>query len=561
MHQRTSSKGLLPISTTNLPPSMYSPYSPNPHSPQSSSVSLLGPQAVTRRDGPGFQATHMQAPQPGAAGAMPLGNSYSNSEMESFSSKYSLAPDPARWGARVDYGHPEADDDLHNPDPKRDCGHDSGGTFCTARGVANLGCLAILLVGLIGLFAGYPMLAHFLDKPMSNLGGYNLGGINATGQVPELPGNYGLIDRDTPPEAYTHTSFEDGSEWDLVFSDEFNTDGRSFYPGDDPYWEAVDIHYWGTNNLEWYAPDMVTTSGGYLNLTLNKIPWRGLEYKGGLITSWNKFCFTGGYLVANVSLPGRSDVYGLWPAVWTMGNLGRAGYGASVDGMWPCTLPNQTRPDGTPLNATINGDPGKEGVLSYLPGQRLSACTCAGESHPGPKRPDGTFVGRSAPEIDIIEAQVDSGSRIGHVSMSGQWAPYNYGYEWFNTSDNFITHQPGLKLNTYHGGAYQQTTSVLVDTNQRCYVESGGCFSVYGFEYKRGNDGYITWIGPRPVPMEPMYMIVNLGISPNFGAIDFDNLVWPTTMLVDWIRVYQPKDAHNIGCDPPDYPTADYINT
>ena len=30
----------------------------------------------------------------------------------------------------------------------------------------------------------------------------------------------------------------------LVFSDEFNEDGRSFYPGDDPYWEAEDLHYW-----------------------------------------------------------------------------------------------------------------------------------------------------------------------------------------------------------------------------------------------------------------------------------------------------------------------------
>lgn len=30
----------------------------------------------------------------------------------------------------------------------------------------------------------------------------------------------------------------------LVFSDEFNVDGRTFYPGDDPYWEAVDLHYW-----------------------------------------------------------------------------------------------------------------------------------------------------------------------------------------------------------------------------------------------------------------------------------------------------------------------------
>lgn len=40
------------------------------------------------------------------------------------------------------------------------------------------------------------------------------------------------------------TSFADGSEWQLVFSDEFNTDNRTFWPGDDPYWEAVDLHYW-----------------------------------------------------------------------------------------------------------------------------------------------------------------------------------------------------------------------------------------------------------------------------------------------------------------------------
>lgn len=40
---------------------------------------------------------------------------------------------------------------------------------------------------------------------------------------------------------------------ELVFSDEFNVDGRSFYPGDDPYWEAADLHYWGTVNLEWWV--------------------------------------------------------------------------------------------------------------------------------------------------------------------------------------------------------------------------------------------------------------------------------------------------------------------
>jgi len=31
-------------------------------------------------------------------------------------------------------------------------------------------------------------------------------------------------------------------------------------------------------------------------------------------------------------------------------------------------------------------------------------------------------------------------------------------------------------------------------------------------------------------------------------------------MKIDYIRVYQPKDARNVGCNPPDFPTADYIN-
>lgn len=41
------------------------------------------------------------------------------------------------------------------------------------------------------------------------------------------------------------------------------------------------------------------------------------------MSSWNKFCFTGGLIEASVQLPGVSDVLGLWPAVWTMGNLGK----------------------------------------------------------------------------------------------------------------------------------------------------------------------------------------------------------------------------------------------
>ena len=69
------------------------------------------------------------------------------------------------------------------------------------------------------------------------------------------------------------------------------------------------------------------------------------------------------------------------------------------------TVANQTL-NGLPLAATENGDPSNGDALSYLPGQRLSRCTCPGESHPGPMHADGTYVGRAAPEIDIFEAQV-----------------------------------------------------------------------------------------------------------------------------------------------------------
>ncbi|KAF8555182.1 glycoside hydrolase family 16 protein [Imleria badia] len=515
--------------------------------------------------------------------------------LNTLSDKFSLNPNPADWGASaLKIGTPEPDDYLHNPDPKRDLKSDQGGTICTARGIVNLGCLFILATGCIALFIGFPVASHLLSHKPTTQGGFNLGGINATGQLPVILGNRGLIDVDTPKDAYTKQSYMSGDALELVFSDEFNTEGRSFYAGDDPYWEAPSLHYWGTNDLEWYDPMAVTTKNGALAITLSKqdpATNHNLSYQSGMIQSWNKFCFTGGLIETSVILPGSNNVHGLWPAVWTMGNLGRAGFGASLEGLWPysydsCdvgTLSNQTYPgQKTPLAATENGDPLYGGVLSFLPGQRLSACTCPGESHPGPVHQNGSYVGRSAPEIDIFEATVDSG--VGKVSQSAQWAPFDAAYAWFNTTDNYAIYDPNnTVLNPYVGGAYQQTTSGLTVTNQDCYELDKACSSVYGFEYVPGFDNaYITWIsddkrvwtvtagglGPdplteisaRPIPQEPMYIIANLGFSVSFGGIDFANIQLPATMLIDYIRVYQPANAKNIGCDPPGFPTAAYID-
>ena len=69
-----------------------------------------------------------------------------------------------------------------------------------------------------------------------------------------------------------------------------------------------------------------------MRITLSDKPTHDLDYKGGMMSTWNKFCFTGGLIEVATILPGANNVVGLWPAVWTMGNLGRAGFGASLEG-------------------------------------------------------------------------------------------------------------------------------------------------------------------------------------------------------------------------------------
>ena len=53
---------------------------------------------------------------------------------------------------------------------------------------------------------------------------------------------------------------------------------------------------------------MLTTKDGYLYITLTNASEHGMNYTGGMMSSWNKFCFTGGLLEASVSLPGPNDV-------------------------------------------------------------------------------------------------------------------------------------------------------------------------------------------------------------------------------------------------------------
>lgn len=218
-----------------------------------------------------------------------------------------------------------------------------------------------------------------------------------------------------------------------------------------------------------------------------------------MVTTWNKWCFTTGYIEVSVSLPGNAQTPGFWPAAWTMGNLGRAGYGATTEGMWPYTydscdlgtFPNQTDASGNPQVDATGGSDG--GPLSFLPGQRLSHCTCPGSDHPGPS----VNTGRGVPEIDIFEAQIDTSARQGQVSQSYQVAPYNYQYNFNNASPATTIYDDSVTtFNNYKGGVYQQALSAVTFTDSDNYGGNG--FGQYGFEWwsdpKHRDQGYITWL-------------------------------------------------------------------
>lgn len=189
---------------------------------------------------------------------------------------------------------------------------------------------------------------------------------------------------------------------------------------------------------------------------------------------------------------------------------GRAGYGATTEGLWPYTydscdvgtFPNQMDKTGAPAAAA---------KLSALPGQRLSSCTCPGSDHPGPS----VTKGRGAPEIDIFETQgasaqfsssqvppsdgwypVDVNLFRGEVSQSLQTAPYNAGYNSVNTTPAVtIFDKETTKLNTYKGGPYQQAVSAVTYIDSQNYDNMG--YATYGFEWwsdpRNRDDGYVTW--------------------------------------------------------------------
>jgi len=371
------------------------------------------------------------------------------------------------------------------------------------RSISNLGVLIFLVVFLLCLFIALPVILYvkssshtlFLEETSSSTINTPQGDLHVSS----------LIDPDTPHSAKTRVGF-DGKTYDLVFSDEFNLDDRTFYPGDDPYWEAADLWYLQTGDQEWYDPRQVYTANGSLHVRIENVPSNGMSYRSGMLQSWNKFCFTSGYIEVALTLPGPNEetrgYVGPWPyflfcpSYPLPSGLGSGRWAISPDQdmaqrQTACgltreyfstlrlnslmlkrffrydscdvgTFPNQTNPDGLGPAAALHSNASQAKYnyeLSYLSGQKISCAISAFPvvfyltsflysacTCPGEDHPGpSNNKGRGAPEIDVLEAEHNKQGTGGVISQSAQFAPFSHDYVFANdTTDKWEVFNAGI---------------------------------------------------------------------------------------------------------------------
>jgi beta-glucanase (GH16 family) len=113
-----------------------------------------------------------------------------------------------------------------------------------------------------------------------------------------------------------------GYDWTPLFRDDF--DGSSL---DAAAWNTC---YYGTpagegctnegnHELEWYVPEQVIVSDGWLHLRAEPRSVNGFDYVSGMVSSHQKTAFQYGYVEMRARIPAGQ---GLWPAFWMMPDSG-----------------------------------------------------------------------------------------------------------------------------------------------------------------------------------------------------------------------------------------------
>ena len=439
------------------------------------------------------------------------------------------------------------------------------------------------------------------------------------------------VDKDTPQRH--HCKVVDGEELQLVFSDEFQTAHAGPTGIDLDKWsptEAIDTDTYGDTYL---SPRLVSVANGSLNLSAADQGHASAGYTGAQVTSWNKFCYTGGYLEVRYKMPGRPrEGLGIWPAIWTLGNLARDNFPSSVDNVWPFSYDRCKCP-------------GPE--AKYGQQQRISACA----DHPA-RYGLNKYQGRGAPEIDLLETTMCTRQMTEHLRrtlgavwndtclisslqltprLPSSWRPMVYTLPYaarrsglralraqacaqltkasgrsYRSEDHpwyseWVAYQPNVTVqNTAFYGMHDfDTLGAITLLNDSAYTT----FSTVGFSAKLApecgshfvnrrrvgertakqgaacrNGSLLTWwkddvwltrvrggafgaFGDTPerlVPLEPMYILLELKVSPQRWGVPRPD-IWPLHFLVDYVRLYQADGALALGCDTPDFPSKRWI--
>lgn len=401
----------------------------------------------------------------------------------------------------------------------------------------------------------------------------------------------GWVDPDSKQKDFQRKSHVDGRTYDLVFSDEFNVEDRTFHDGEDPRWTAMNKDDYTNFALHYYNHDLARTSKGMLNISTIvkdisfKIePIEGSRssshmtknYQSAMIQGWNKFCFTGGIVEISAQLPGLWNVGGLWPAMWLLGNLARATYVGSSNNIWPWSFDECSK--------------------KLIHQQEISKCRSVNYYGMKPNQ------GRGAPEIDILESMSGDEQLISttvhrpYFSTSLQVAP---GLDSFRPDvatrpppgmwyEDGITYAEGNEtdLNVFFYGMHLEGStpekSYLADAlsaNTNLYETHFTELHKYRLEWIPGPAGYLKWYlddkflysieakafnkTGAEIPEEPMYLLFNTAVSSTWGfpvpcpegcpcdcfdprKIECECAIppnmkanFPAFFLIDYVRVYQ----------------------
>lgn len=433
---------------------------------------------------------------------------------------------------------------------------------------------------------------------------------------------------ESPTSAPTYVPTTPPKTFELIMSDEFNTPHRTFEDGVDPKWTAIEKNDYTNDALHYYsAANVETNEDGELVITTEAAETEVIgfddvnmkkthitkKFRSGMLQTWNKFCFTGGIIEAEVQMPGKHDVGGLWPAFWMLGNLARHTYVGSSEHVWPWSSTK----------------------CSHRSRDAQLISGCSNVAHYGLQR----GIGRGAPEIDIFEVQPGN-IKANHgpflkmpvgqpfMSSSYQVAPGRHsrpGEGWWPGPGQWYSGLSGgnaTSLNILFYGTYNHFLDDVDPARQDYWSDAisynrqldKGHFTgkhKYRLEWAvpdNTTDGYLHWFLDNELVLaingtgiteagegseissEPMYILLNTAISSQWGfplhcpsgckCKEFDchattfqktcgfsegfcDMVkkQPPQYKINYVRVYQDKtnDLHKVGCSTPERPTRRFI--